>query len=66
MKKIYYLLMGCLLLAGCSQKPHDITMVSQLPAIYPDYVGVTVPANIAPLNFCMEDEGYTAMSVQIK
>lgn len=58
--------MGCLLLAGCSQKPHDITMVSQLPAIYPDYVGVTVPANIAPLNFCMEDEGYTAMSVQIK
>jgi len=66
MKKIYYLLMGCLLLVGCSQKPHDITMVSQLPAIYPDYVGVTVPANIAPLNFCMEDEGYTAMSVQIK
>lgn len=66
MIKIYYLLMGCLLLVGCSQKPHDITMVSQLPAIYPDYVGVTVPANIAPLNFCMEDEGYTAMSVQIK
>lgn len=41
-------------------------MVSHLPAIYPDYVGVTVPANIAPLNFCMEDEGFSAMSVQVK
>lgn len=26
------------------------------PKIYPDYVGVTIPVNIAPLNFCMADE----------
>ncbi len=66
MKKIYYLLMGCLLLAGCSQKPHDITMVQPVAYRLSRLRGRTVPANIAPLNFCMEDEGYTAMSVQIK
>ena len=26
------------------------------PKIYPDYVDVTIPVNIAPLNFCMVDE----------
>ena len=26
-----------------------------LPEIFPDYSGVTVPANIAPLNFMVED-----------
>ena len=27
-----------------------------MPQIYPDYVGVTIPVNIAPLNFSMADE----------
>ena len=39
------------LLLGCSATPTDVTKVDRLPAIYPDYVDVTIPVGIAPLNF---------------
>jgi hypothetical protein len=35
----------------------DIMSVRREPAIEPDYSGVTVPRNIAPLNFCILEEG---------
>lgn len=66
MKKIFYLLFACLVIVECTSKPHDVILANQIPKIYPDYVGVTVPANIAPLNFCMKDEGCSAMWVQVK
>ena len=41
----------CWLLAmvgsSCSELPSNATMVNKQPAIYPDYIGVTIPANIA-------------------
>lgn len=40
-----------LALCGCSGKPKDAESVDSYPPIFPDYVGVTVPAGIAPLNF---------------
>lgn len=42
-------------LAGCTPSPKDVKEVDALPPIYPDYVGVTVPRNIAPLNFLLRD-----------
>ena len=36
---------------SCSSSPVDPTLVQQLPPIFPDYAGVTIPAEIAPLNF---------------
>lgn len=44
------------LLTSCTTSVHDARQESVLPSIYPDYVGVTMPVNIAPLNFCMADE----------
>ena len=44
-----------LLLLSCTSSPENPTKVSRLPAIYPDYVGVTIPAEIAPLNFNVTD-----------
>ncbi len=45
------------LLSSCSHnRPENVTMVDALPEIYPDYVGVTVPAELAPLNFGMADD----------
>ena len=42
----------CLLvLEGCRHHVEHATRVHQVPAIYPDYVGVTIPAGIAPLDF---------------
>lgn len=40
--------------------------VDVLPEIYPDYIGVTIPAEIAPMNFCMADEAVEAIVVDIK
>ena len=41
-------------------------MVNDLPKIYPDYVGVTIPAEIAPLNFNFSDEDIDLMDVVVK
>ena len=60
MKKILYILLTTLLLisfvACTTETVSDARQEKVLPQIYPDYLGVTIPVNIAPLNFCMEDE----------
>ena len=43
-------------LMGCNETVSDAKQEGGLPQIYPDYVGVTIPVNIAPLNFGMADE----------
>ena len=43
-------------LTGCDETVSDAKQETVLPQIYPDYLGVTIPANVAPLNFCMADE----------
>lgn len=45
-----------LLLTACTETVKDAKQEKAEPCIYPDYIGVTIPVNIAPLNFCMEDE----------
>ena len=48
-----------LFLAACSSKPSSVperfTEVNEDAAIYPDYRDVTIPPNIAPLNFMVKD-----------
>lgn len=45
------------LLASCSMERVDnATMVYSQPDIYPDYVGVTIPVGIAPLDFTMRSD----------
>ena len=56
MKKILYILMLTGLMACTSETVKDAKQEAALPQIYPDYIGVTIPVNIAPLNFCMADE----------
>ena len=55
------------LLAACSStKPKDVTFVDELPAIYPDYIGVTIPVDIAPLDFAMLSDSVTAIDVDVE
>lgn len=45
------------LLSGCGRHPslpQDYRQENEKPSIYPDYTDVTVPVNIAPLNFMVE------------
>lgn len=46
--------------------PADVTAVDEWPLIYPDYVEVTIPVNIAPLNFAMTDDSVTAVDVVVR
>lgn len=54
------------LLLGCHSYPKDVTKVQQKPIIWPDYTEVTIPANIAPLNFSMADDAFETIDVEVK
>ena len=54
----YRILLLLLLVTSCSKHPSlptSFTEVNETPHIYPDYVDVMVPPNIAPLNFLVDD-----------
>ncbi len=58
MKKPLYILLTLLLFTACTTETvKDAKQEKLLPRIYPDYLGVTIPVNIAPLCFSMADEG---------
>ena len=54
------------LLISCASGPENPTKVNETPAIYPDYVGVTIPAEIAPLNFNWAGEDADRMDVVVR
>ena len=56
MKQLLYILFTLLLLVSCDEKVSDAKQETAQPQIYPDYIGVTIPVNIAPLCFNMSDE----------
>ena len=41
------------ILASCTPSPENVQKSDALPPIYPDYCDVTIPENIAPLNFLL-------------
>ncbi len=51
MKPIYIFLSFLLFMISCAEKPENVKETDVFPPIYPDYVGVTIPAEIAPMNF---------------
>lgn len=40
-------------LASCTPTPENVQKSNELPPIYPDYCDITIPENIAPLNFLL-------------
>ncbi len=58
-----------IVLAACSNKPtavpQQFTEVCDTAAIYPDYRDVTIPPNIAPLNFMVTDSLADAFVAQV-
>ncbi len=66
MKKIYTAIYGMLMLASCSTTPENVTKLSENPKIYPEYQGVTIPAEIAPMNFDFVGGEYDCLDLNIK
>ena len=62
------LAVACLILTSCAGHP-DVPSSSKeaksLPAIFPDYCNVTVPYNIAPLNFMLPADEFNACVARI-
>ncbi len=51
-----FVFLGVMAFLSCSEKlPTVFTSENKDAAIYPDYRGVTIPSNIAPLNFHIKD-----------
>lgn len=52
------MLMVCMLMAlsSCSQQVNITKQLASAPVIFPDYQGVTIPQQIAPLHFRVEKE----------
>ncbi len=46
-----------LVLLSCAGGDDVVSTVGRMPAVFPDYIGVTIPSNMAPMNFVMEEPG---------
>ena len=51
MRKLSLCLCALVCWASCTQRVENPVALDEIPNIYPDYIGVTIPAEIAPLNF---------------
>ena len=53
-----YLIVLLYIMSGCGRKPDGNITISELaPHIEPDYSNITIPPNIAPLNFMIKEKG---------
>ncbi len=67
------IIIATLLSAGCNERPKSASLQGSMPAIFPDYTEVTIPHNIAPLNFrptgdveqCYAEVSYEGGSIEI-
>lgn len=71
MKKIGYVpdmlvILAIFVLLGCTNRVENPTVINELPKIYPDYVGVTIPVEIAPLNFNSVEADIDCMDVVVR
>ena len=48
--------------SACQEGKREVKEIDRLPEIFPDYKAVTVPVNIAPLNFMLD--GAESIEVQ--
>ena len=46
-------ILALLMLVSCSPRARHAVSAGTVPDIFPDYVGVTVPATVAPLDFAL-------------
>lgn len=55
MKNILFVILTILLFASCETNVENAQKVNSVPKIFPDYVDVTIPVGIAPMDFALSD-----------
>lgn len=66
MNKLYFLISIVIVLFSCTPTPHDVQESADALDIYPEYQDVTIPPNIAPLNFMLCNEQAKAVHVLVE
>ena len=66
MKAIAYISTIIWVLCGCSAVPDNPTKANCYPVITPDYIGVTIPKGIAPLNFYIDNDSIDLLDVIVR
>ena len=67
MRKLILLYSICIaLFTACGNSVVSPEQIEKYPSIYPDYIGVTIPATIAPMNFSYTDTSYERIDVIVK
>lgn len=66
MNKILLLISIFGVLFSCTPTPHDVKETTGALDIYPEYQDVTIPPNIAPLNFMLRNEQVEAVHVLVE
>lgn len=56
---LYYLIAWMILLCGCQTEPENVKKTERQLPIYPDYTDITIPYNIAPLNFLLRRDAHS-------
>lgn len=54
----------CAMISSCREDVINPVKVDQYPPIFPDYIDVTIPDNIAPMNFCLVDDNGDALATE--
>jgi len=55
-RRILFILLVSLFWVSCSDDISKSKKIDQNPIIYPDYAGITIPCNMAPLNFVVKEQ----------
>lgn len=55
--RLYSILVISALISSCSTNVSNYAQVERYPVIFPDYTGIVIPPNIAPLNFAIKEKG---------
>lgn len=63
----YFAFMGLtlLLLVGCNGSRTPVASLDETPSIFPDYKSVTIPKNIAPLNFSIDGATHVQATLSV-
>lgn len=60
---LYNAVAAVMLLSSCAPTHEDAEQVNYLPNMFPDYADITIPVNIAPLNFLIRDKDLSNIEV---
>lgn len=63
MKNLLSLFIISFVLWACQHRVENAKMVDKLPTIFPDYVGVTIPVDIAPMDFNLVSDDVECVDV---